>query len=205
MLKKVAITGNIASGKSQVEKFLAENYPVYDTDKIAHEILGEIKFFYGYDVFTDGKIDRQKLGKLVFENPDLKKKLEDIVHPKVRKRIVDIFTKHKNDRVVFVSVPLLFEAGFEDMFNKIIFIKVNEIMQLNRLMERNGFTKDEALLRSQLESTNKDNVAKLQAQIDSLKNELNNSKLEKDIAVKEAVSLREKDILKLENELNLLK
>lgn len=160
MLKKVAITGNIASGKSQVEKFLAENYPVYDADKLAHEILDEIKYFYGYDVFTDGKIDRQKLGKLVFENPDLRKKLEDIVHPKVRKRIVDIFTKHKNDRVVFVSVPLLFEAGFEDMFNKIIFIKVNEIMQLNRLMERNGFTKDEALLRIKSQMPQKDKISK---------------------------------------------
>ena len=76
----------------------------------------------------------------------------------------------------------------------------------NRLLQlEENKKKDEALLRSQLESTNKDNVAKLQAQIDSLKNELNNSKLQKDIAVKEAVSLREKDILKLENELNLLK
>ncbi len=147
MLRKVAITGNIASGKSQVEKMLEENYPVYDTDKIAHEILDEIKYFYGYDVFTDGKIDRQKLGKLVFENQEIKKQLEEIVHPKVRERILQIFEKHRLEKVVFISVPLLFEAGFDDLFNKIIFIKVNEIMQLNRLMERNGFSKDEALLR----------------------------------------------------------
>lgn len=160
MLKKIAITGNIASGKSQIEKFLAENYPVYDTDNMAHDILDEIKFFYGYDVFTDGKIDRKKLGKLVFENPDLRKKLEEIVHPRVRKRIVDIFARHKNDRVVFISVPLLFEAGFENMFNKVIFIKVNEIMQLNRLMERNGFTKDEALLRIKAQMPQKEKISK---------------------------------------------
>ena len=76
----------------------------------------------------------------------------------------------------------------------------------NRLQQlEESKKKDEALLRSQLESNNKDNIAKFQAQIDSLRNELNNSKLQKDIAVKEAVSLREKDIAKLENELALLK
>ena len=57
---KFAITGNIASGKSQVEKFLLSlGYPVYDSDKIAHKVLDGISYFYGYDVFTDGKIDRK--------------------------------------------------------------------------------------------------------------------------------------------------
>ena len=71
---KVAITGNIASGKSQVEKLISDkNYTVYDTDKIAHDILDKVNDFYGYDVFTDGRIDRKKLGELVFSNPDLKK------------------------------------------------------------------------------------------------------------------------------------
>ena len=120
---KFAITGNIASGKSQVESILTEKgYPVYDTDKIAHEILDTITDFYGYDVFTNGKIDRKKLGKLVFQNTDLKLKLENYVHPKVKKKIIEIFEKHKNDKMVFISVPLLFEADFTDLFDKILFI-----------------------------------------------------------------------------------
>ena len=147
MLKKIAITGNIASGKSQVENIIRERFVVYDADQIAHEILNEIKYFYGYDVFTDGKIDRHKLGKLVFNNAELRKKLEDIVHPKVKDRILEIFEENKQNKYIFISVPLLFEAELDALFDKIIFIKVNEMLQLNRLMERNHLTKDEAMLR----------------------------------------------------------
>ena len=145
---RTAITGNIASGKSQAEKILSDmGYPVYDTDKIAHDVLDEITDFYGYDVFTEGKIDRKKLGDLVFANPDLKQKLEKIVHPKVKEKIMEIFTRHFADKYIFVSVPLLYEAGFEDLFDKVIMITVEPHIQLERLMRRNNFTEDEALRR----------------------------------------------------------
>ena len=172
MLRKIAITGNIASGKSQVEKMLSERFPVYDTDIIAHEILDEIKYFYGYDVFTDYKIDRKKLGELVFKDSEIRKKLENIVHPKVRNKILEIFEKHRKDRYVFISVPLLFEAGFEDLFDKIIFIKVNEMLQLNRLMERNGFSKDEAMTRINSQMSQEEKIKKSDFVIE------NNSSLE---------------------------
>ena len=145
---KYAITGNIASGKSQVEILLAKKgYVVYDADSIAHEILDTITDFYGYDVFTNGKIDRKKLGELVFKNNDLKTKLEKYIHPKVKTKILEIFKKHKNDNAVFVSVPLLFEAGFTNLFDKILFISAPEEIRLNRLMQRNNLTKEEAQIR----------------------------------------------------------
>lgn len=144
---KVAITGNIASGKSQAELIFAKYYPVYDTDKIAHEILDNITEFYGYDVFTDGKIDRKKLGELVFNNHELKTKLEELVHPKIRENLKEIFKAHRRDKMVFVSVPLLFEAGFKDMFDKTILISAKENLRLKRLMARNNFTREEALKR----------------------------------------------------------
>lgn len=146
-MQKIAITGNIASGKSQVEKIIAEDFPVYDTDKIAHEMLDKLKDFYGYDVFTNGKIDRRKLGELVFSNTDLKKKLEDIIHPKVKEQLYKIFEAHKNDRFVFVSVPLLFEAGFDKIFDKIIIVTADETTRLERLMSRNDLTEKDALSR----------------------------------------------------------
>ena len=149
MVQKIAITGNIASGKTQVEKILSKSYPVYDTDKIAHEILDKITEFYGYDVFTNGKIDRKKLGALVFSNYELKKKLEDMVHPKVKNELTEIFEKHKYDKFVFVSVPLLFEAGFENMFDKIILVTTEEKERVKRLIARNNLTKDEAMKRIQ--------------------------------------------------------
>lgn len=157
-MKKIAITGNIASGKSQVEKILARNYPVFDTDKIAHEILDKIDEFYGYDVFTDGKIDRKKLGSLVFSDADLKKKLEQIVHPKVKSELYKIFEEHKNSEFVFVSVPLLFEAGFEKIFDKIILVTTDEETRLKRLMERDGLTREDAIKRIKSQSEEKEKI-----------------------------------------------
>lgn len=155
---KAAITGNIASGKSQVEKIISEKYPVYDADKIAHKILENQKDFYGYDVFTDGKIDRKKLGELVFSNPDLKKKLEEIIHPQVKQEILKIF--EQDLPVVFISIPLLFETGFDRLFDKIIFVSADSKLRLERLMKRNNFTKEEALRRIQSQGAEEEKIQK---------------------------------------------
>lgn len=129
---KIAITGNIASGKSEVEKIIAKYYPVYDADKIAHKFLGNI--------------DRRALGEKVFSDPVARKQLEDYIHPKVKAEILDIFDKCK-DKYVFVSIPLLFETGFDKLFDKIIFVQCNDDLRLERLMKRNNFTKEQALKR----------------------------------------------------------
>ena len=155
---KAAITGNIASGKSQVEKIISKKYPVYDADKIAHKILENLKDFYGYDVFTDGKIDRKKLGELVFSNPDLKKKLEEIIHPQVKQEILKIF--EQDLPVVFISIPLLFETGFDRLFDKIIFVSADSKLRLERLMKRNNFTKEEALRRIQSQGAEEEKIQK---------------------------------------------
>ena len=148
MVTKIAITGNIASGKSQIENILTRmGFPVYDSDCIAHEVLDNITEFFGYDVFTDGKIDRKKLGSLVFSNPELRYKLENITHPQIKSVIQELFDKHKSDKYIFVSVPLLYEAGFDTIFDKVLFVSVDKELQLSRLMERNNLTKEEALLR----------------------------------------------------------
>ncbi len=157
---KVAITGNIASGKSQVEQYLSKIFPVYDTDKIAHKFLNELKDFYGYDVFTEGKIDRKKLGKLVFSNPELKEKLEAIIHPQVKETLNNIFEKHKNDKFIFVSVPLLFEAGFDGMFDKIILVTTDDKTRLQRLMKRDNLTEEEALIRIKSQISEKEKIKK---------------------------------------------
>lgn len=160
-MKKIAITGNIASGKSQVENIIAKEFPVYDTDKIAHQILDNITEFYGLDVFTDGKIDRQKLGNLVFANADVKQKLEALIHPKIKLELEQIFEQHVNDKFVFVSVPLLFEVHWENLFDKIILVTADENIRLNRLMQRNNLSREDALLRihSQMSEEEKINKA----------------------------------------------
>lgn len=156
-MKKIAITGNIACGKSQVEKFLSGKYPVYDTDIIAHKILDGLDGFEDLDIVTDGKIDRRKLGKIVFTDSGIKKRLENFIHPKVRDELYRIFELHKNDKVVFVSVPLLFEAHFENMFDAVIFVKADKDVRLRRLMKRNNLSRKDALIRinSQIEQDKK--------------------------------------------------
>jgi dephospho-CoA kinase len=147
---KVALVGNIASGKSTVEKLLSElGYQTLDSDKVCHDLLQflpEVKeTFRDYDVFLDGEISREKLGKLVFRHEDLRKTLENILYPQLLLKIEEFFSGEQD--VGFVSVPLLFEAGMENMFDKIVFIYCDDENRLARLISRNGYTKEYATTR----------------------------------------------------------
>jgi len=159
---KVALTGNIASGKSLAEKFLRQKgYVVYDTDCIAHDILEKSAnvrgLFSGYDIFTDGNLDRKKIGDIVFNNCDKLRELEGIIHPLVREKISELFELHQSGKYIFISVPQLFEAGFDKMFDKIILISAEESIRLKRVIERNNLTESEAISRisSQIEEERK--------------------------------------------------
>lgn len=149
----IAIVGNIASGKSTVENVLRKKgYKVFDSDIIAHEVLDDLsekilEAFKDYDISENGRISRQKLGALVFDDKNLKEKLENIVHPEIKDRLKKIFEENKLEKYIFVSIPLLFEVGWRNLFDKILFIYTEDKIRLNRLMLRNNFTKDEALAR----------------------------------------------------------
>ncbi len=149
----IAIVGNIASGKSTVENILRKNgYKVFDSDIIAHEVLDDfseiiINAFREFDISENGKISRKKLGAVVFADKNLKEKLENIVHPEIKNRIKKIFEKNNSEKYVFVSIPLLFEVEWRNLFDKILFIYTDDEIRLNRLMQRNNYTKEEALAR----------------------------------------------------------
>ena len=165
---KVAITGNIAAGKSTVEKILTSwNYSVLNTDNVAHDLLegkkniltdfkgGEfldakqevIKAFKGYDILDDGNISRAKLGKIVFHDPKMLKKLEAIIHTVVRLKIYEFFAEHKDETVVFVSVPQLYEAEMQYMFDKVILVFSEDKYRYKRLLKRDGYTEEYASAR----------------------------------------------------------
>lgn len=183
---RVAIVGNIASGKSTVESFLLEKgYPVLDTDKVAHNLLEEAKSdiilaFAGYDILDKNEISRDKLGKLVFKHPNLKKMLESILHPKIRLKIADFCQRNHSSDFVFVSIPLLFEAHMEDLFDKILFIYTDDNIRLERLIKRNGYDEEYAMCRikSQLPQETKlqkaDWVIYNNADVESLKKQILN-------------------------------
>ncbi len=148
---RIAIVGNIASGKSTVEKILENlGYKVLDTDKVCHNLLESeevVSTFKIYDVFDDGKISRSKLGNLVFSNDELKTALENLMYPMVRKKIEDFFKQNNTEDFVFVSAPQLFEARMENLFDKILFIYCDDTIREQRLVLRNNYTKEYAKLR----------------------------------------------------------
>lgn len=149
---KVAITGNIASGKSSVEQILREkSYKVLDTDIVAHNLLEDpyVKAqiedaFKDYDILENEKISRPKLAKLVFEDEFLRKELEEILHPLIKDEIIRFFDCNQNEKITFVSVPLLFEAGFESVFDKVILVYAKDEIRLQRLINRNDLTQENA-------------------------------------------------------------
>ena len=139
---KIAIVGNIASGKSTVEQFIEQHgYKVFDTDKIAHQILEkseEVKNLFG-------TLDRKEIATIVFSNNDKLKLLESIIHPEVKSKLLEIF--NQNYELVFVSVPQLFESGMENLFDKVIYITANKEVRKARLIKRNALTEEDATKR----------------------------------------------------------
>ena len=160
----IGITGSIACGKSMVSNYLREKgYTIIDADKLGHialtsdEVKEKLKKSFGYIILENNEISREKLGKLVFGNNENLKVLNSIVHPYIRKIILQLQEKHRDERLVFLDIALLFEAGFEDLVEKIIVVHVDEKIQLARLMSRNALSKEQAMFRieSQMSSNDK--------------------------------------------------
>ena len=150
---KIAITGNIASGKTSVQRILEQkHYKVLDTDIVGHRLLDELPeiktAFSKYDIFDkDGKINRTELGKLVFTNSNLKAKLEAIIHPAIKQEILKFFDYNADEKVVFVGIPLLFETNMRDIFDEAVLIYTNDKIRKKRLIERNSYTAEYAQCR----------------------------------------------------------
>lgn len=149
---RIALVGNIASGKSTVEQVLTSNdFLVLDTDRVAHILLDNnqevINAFKDFDILENGKISREKLGRVVFSSKENKKKLENILHPQIRQEILKFFDENSDKKAVFVAIPLLFEAKMEDLFDKIVFVYTDDKIRLNRLIARNNYTLEYAKVR----------------------------------------------------------
>lgn len=148
---KIALTGNIASGKSSVENLLKEVCPVMDTDLVCHKLLESSvaisTAFSKYDVFDNGKLSRQKLGKLIFSDKSLKKMLEDLLYPDLMKEINAFFENNSEKDFCVVAIPQLFEAGMENLFDRIILVYCNDKVRLERLIKRDNYTEEYAKIR----------------------------------------------------------
>lgn len=154
--KIIGITGSIATGKSTVISILKKlGYKIIDADKVAHFLMLRgnenyeklVKFFGNSILGDDLEIDRKKLGDLVFSDKSKLDLLNKLTHPTIFNTIYKEI-KSDNEKIVFVELPLLFELlntgnlGIE--IDEKWLVYVNEDTQIQRLMNRNSFTFEEA-------------------------------------------------------------
>ena len=157
-MKIVGLTGGISSGKSTVSSYLKQlKIPVIDADEVARKVVEpnsqgaiEIRKAFGSDVFEeDGSLNRQKLGALIFSNAENRQKLDDLLQPLIKIMILDEIEEYhqKGENMIVLDLPLLFEKQYEELCEEIIVVYVPKELQLERLMRRNQYTKQEALSR----------------------------------------------------------
>lgn len=195
----VGLTGGIASGKSTVSNLIHEKgYPIIDADieaRLAVEAgepaYNEIITSFSEDILQEnGEIDRAKLGSIVFHDKEQRLKLNSIVHPDVRRRMLCKKEQaiKSGIKLVVLDIPLLFESKLTSLVDKVLLVYVDEQTQLERLMNRNHYTEGEALARIQSQMPLKEKVKLSDAVID------NNGTFEETKAQLEHI-LKEWDIL----------
>ena len=153
---RVGLTGGIAAGKSIVARQLADlGAVIIDSDQLAREVvepgtagLAAIRRRFGDDILLpDGGLDRAKMAQIVFADPKARADLNAIVHPLVRAEATRLATLAPSDAVVVQVIPLLVETGQQDNFDRIVVVDLPEQTQLDRLMQRDHLTEEQARAR----------------------------------------------------------
>ena len=153
-MRKIALTGGIATGKSYVANLLREaGVPIVDADVRSREVvalgtpgLAAVRQRFGPDLIRrDGTMDRIRIGQIIFKDKRARQDLEAIIHPAVQ-RAIDKFFDHLPKRTPFAvaDIPLLFETKREGQFTSVVVVACPREMQLQRLMERNKLSKEDA-------------------------------------------------------------
>ena len=150
----VGLTGGIASGKSTVAEMLkSEGIPVLDADKVSRDIvsvgsqaLSEIVRGFGDCVLDKfGNLDREKLGQIIFANPEQRKTLNEIMHPKIQREQKNWLKKIRSEgkfKVAAVEAALMIESGGYKNFDFLVVVKCSEKNQYERLEKRNNLTEN---------------------------------------------------------------
>ena len=153
MKKIVGITGGIASGKSTVCQYLISlGYKVIDSDQISRDLSQRNMPIYNAIIESFGtsyllpnlELDRAKLGKYIFSNQEARDRLNAITHPIIVEEMKNLIQKTE-EKLIFLDIPLLFEAKLSYLCDTIVCVYVDEETQIKRLINRDGITKEYAL------------------------------------------------------------
>jgi dephospho-CoA kinase len=148
----IALTGSISTGKSSAVELLKQRgFHIIDADSIAHQVLDEqyqvIAKEFGEEFVKNKKVDRKSLGSIIFADKKKRKILEELLHPLIYAKITEkAALLDKRAEPYIVDIPLFFEGGRYAIENVIVVYATKE-QQLKRLMQREGYSEEEALLR----------------------------------------------------------
>jgi dephospho-CoA kinase len=165
---RVGLTGGVASGKSTVSAILAElGAVVIDADLIAREVvargtpgLDAVVAEFGPGLLTaEGDLDRPAMGALVFGDVDARKRLEAIIHPLVHARSAELEAEAGDHAVVVHDIPLLAEVGRAGSFDEVIVVDAPTDLQVSRMVDERGWTREDAASRIAAQATREDRLA----------------------------------------------
>jgi len=148
----VALTGGVASGKTAVsDRFAERGVPVVDTDVLAREVvapgspgLAEVEAAFGAEIIdANGALDRSALRQRIFDDPDARNRLERILHPRIAEEARRRLASEAAPYAILV-VPLLVESGLFEDADRVLVVDVPEAVQIERLIARDGGTRDQA-------------------------------------------------------------
>ncbi|MEW8036791.1 MAG: dephospho-CoA kinase [Candidatus Thiodiazotropha sp.] len=188
----IALTGGIGCGKSAVSAHLESlGVPVIDADLLAHQLVNpgspallEIQATFGDELVNDkGELNRAALRKIVFDNPQQRKRLESILHPRIRTAMEEWITRQTAPYALLI-IPLLFETGQMSLADRILVVDCDESLQIERVATRDRIDRDQI---KQIMASQVDRQTRLEGADDIIEN---NSSLEALIAATERLHNR---------------
>ena len=156
--RRIGLTGGIVSGKSTITNYIRKNksIPILDADNLSKELIKpntigykQILSYFGNQIIdkysSEKTINRNLLKKIIFEDAKHRKWIQKLLHPLIKEKMVEECIQYKDNQIILLVIPLLFEAKFEDICTEIWLVKCPKEVQKTRLIKRDNISEKEAL------------------------------------------------------------
>ena len=156
--RRIGLTGGIASGKTTITNYIRKhkNIPILDADNLSRELIKpntygykKILDYFGNKIIdnknnSEREINRKLLRNIIFKHSESKEWIEKLLHPLIKEKMIEECSQYKNNQIILMVIPLLFEAKFEDICTEIWLIKCPRETQKKRLIMRDKISEKEA-------------------------------------------------------------
>ena len=156
--RRIGLTGGIASGKSTITNYIRKNkrIPILDADNLSKELIKpntigykQILSYFGNQIIdkysSEKTINRNLLKKIIFEDAKHREWIQKLLHPLIKEKMIEGCMQYKDNQIILLVIPLLFEAKFEDICTEIWLVKCPKEVQKRRLIKRDKISEKEAL------------------------------------------------------------